>query len=408
MAHHIENILSAVEVLKSNRFRTFLTLLGIIIGVAAVIMVGAAVRSGQSIIFEELETFGLKSLWVYRSFYDDQPGKTISPGTGLDNDDVTAILKNARLIKKLTPVLSNWNLWAKYDNNYVKIKLLAVGQDYALINNDSMARGRFLMAEDIEFRRSVCVIGVKVLDKLFGKNNPLGHEIIVENNKYTVVGIVEEKNRDFLSSIGSTGGEDANNRLIIPISTYQNQYNNKSIDHIQAEAIDIFSAKAAAEEIKTILHHRYKGRYNYDSYTMQQYIETTNKILQGVAWIGAIAAIVSLVVGGIGIMNIMTVSVVERIKEIGLRKALGARKIDVMIQFLSESIFISLIGGIIGTGVGISLILVIQVFSNKPRLLALKYIIVAIIVSLLTGIFSGLYPAHRASLLDPAEALRYD
>ncbi|MEW5801093.1 MAG: ABC transporter permease [bacterium] len=408
MVNNLENVLSAFEALKVNRFRTFLTLLGIVIGVAAVIMVGAAVQSGKSIIFDELQTFGLKSLWVFRSFTDDQPGTTVASGSGIDADDITAIRKSTRQVRRLAPICDQRRLWAKYVNSYIKIQFIASSPDYEPINNDATSRGRFLITEDLEFRRDVCVIGIKVVNKLFGSEDPLGKEIKIGQDKYTVIGILKEKNRDFLASIGSAGGQDANNRIIVPITTYQRKMNTKQIGHIQAEAMSVSSAKPAAEEIKNILYFRHRGQYTYDSETMQQYIETADRIVQGVSWIGAIAAIVSLVVGGIGIMNIMTVSVVERIREIGLRKALGATQSDILIQFLSESICISLLGGILGTLLGTGLIWVIQILSHKPRLLAMEYIAAALAVSILTGVFSGLYPAHRAASLDPVEALRHE
>ncbi|MEW6381684.1 MAG: ABC transporter permease [bacterium] len=408
MANNLENILGAFEALRVNRFRTFLTLLGIVIGVAAVIMVGAAVQSGKTIIFDELQTFGLKSLWVFRSFTDDQPGKTVVSGSGIDTDDISAIMKSARQVRRLAPVCDQWNLWAKYANNYIKIQFIASGPDYKPINNDTITRGRFLIPEDLEYRRDVCVIGTKVVNKLFGSEDPLGKEIKAGESSYRVIGILKEKNRDFLASIGSGGGQDANNRVIVPITLYQRRTNTREIEYLQAEALDVSMAKTAAEEIKNILHVRHRGQYAYESQTMQQYIETAERIVQGVSWIGAIAAIVSLVVGGIGIMNIMTVSVVERIREIGLRKALGAKRSDILVQFLSEAIAISLLGGVVGTLMGIGLIWIIQILSNKPRLLAPEYIVAALAVSILTGILSGLYPAHRAASLDPVEALRHE
>ena len=408
MASHLDNILIALDALMANRLRAFLSLLGIIIGVAAVIVVGAAVKSGKSIIFDELMTFGLKSLWVHRSFNEDQPGKTIKTGSGIDNDDLDALLSKSRAIKRLSPVTERQDFWAKHANNFFKIKFMAVGADYAVINNDSVFRGRFILKEDLESGRSVCVIGVKVADKLFGMENPLGKEIQIGKDKYTTIGILEKKEREFLASIGSIGGDDANDRVIIPITTYQRKFNSAQIGHIQAEATDVNSAKTAAEELKNILIHRHRGPYAYNSETMQQYIETANTIIRIVSWIGGVAAAVSLIVGGIGIMNIMTISVVERTREIGIRKAMGARKADIMVQFLSESVFISLLGGFCGAGAGIAIISIIQIVSHKPRLLAPEYVAVALTVSILTGIFSGLYPAYRAASLDPVKALRYE
>lgn len=404
----VENVKAAFDALNTNRLRTFLTLLGIVIGVAAVIMIGGASRSGKAIIFQELETFGLKSLWVYRSYKDSQPGKTLKQGSGIDNDDIDAIARECNLIKRISPVVEKKRLWAKYGNNYFMAKLLAVDFSYGEINNDSIIRGRPILLEDVKFRRDVCIIGVKVVERLFGREESIGKEIRIGNYKYTVVGILKEKDRDFLASIGSAGGQDANDRVIIPISVYQRQYNTKEIDYIQAEALNVSIAKKAAEDIKDILNRRHKDEYRYQSETMQQYIETTDTILRIVSWIGGMAAMISLVVGGIGIMNIMTASVLERIKEIGIKKALGARKVDILIHFLTESVFISLFGGVIGTILGISCILVIELLSNKPALLAPEYVIVSLVVSILVGILSGVYPAMRAASMDPVEALRFE
>lgn len=408
MSALVENTKFALETLTTNRFRTFLSLLGIIIGVAAVIIIGGVATSGKSIIFKELETFGLKSLWVYRTYEDAVPGKTVKQGSGIDIEDIEAIARECVSIERISPMISKWGWWARHGNRFARIRLLAVGADFDIISNDKMEIGRFIMPDDVSLRKSVCILGSEVRDKLFGAESPEGKEIRIGNYKYTVVGVFMRKDRDFLASIGSAGGQNANARIIIPISVYQRQYNTREVKFIQAQAVDIGSAKKGAREIINVLSRRHKGNYKYKSDTMQQYIETTGNILRIVSWIGSVAAMISLVVGGIGIMNIMIASVVERTREIGIRKALGARRADILIQFLTESTLISLVGGSIGVATGIFCIYAIEILMKKPTGVDIEYLVAAMAVSFVVGVLSGIYPAMRAASMDPVEALKYE
>ena len=407
MTSPLENTSMALEALMTSKFRTFLAVLGIIIGVAAVIMVASTSKSGKAVIFQELETFGLKTLWVFRSYQDDQPGKTAKQGSGIDNDDVEAIARECDAVKRISPVIRKWGWWAKYDNSYSRIRLVATTPDYIEINNDSVLRGRGLLPSDVKYRKNACLIGTEVAEDLFPAENPLGRDIRIGDYRYTVVGVLKVKDRDFLSSISSTGGMDANGRVVIPISLYQHQYNTRNVDYVQAETVHISLAARAAEQIKNVLLRRHKGTYHYGSQSMQQYIQTANNILRVVTWIGNIAAAISLLVGGIGIMNIMTASVVERTQEIGTRKALGARKADITMQFLTESVMIGFFGGAIGIVLAVGLIFLVEFLSNKPLLLASEYIAISLFVSIVIGVLSGIYPASRAASMDPVDALRF-
>jgi putative ABC transport system permease protein len=406
MTSPLENTNMALEALMTSKFRTFLAVLGIIIGVAAVIMVASTSKSGKAVIFKELETFGLKTLWVFRSYQDDQPGKTTRQGTGIDNNDVETIARECDAVKRISPVISKWGWWAKCNNKYSKIRLVATTSDYIEINNDAVIKGRGLLPSDIKYRKNACLIGTEVADNLFSTEDPLGKDIRVGDYKYTVVGVLKIKDRDFLSSISAAGGMDENGRVVIPISLYQHQYNTQNVDYLQAETIHVSYAEKAAEQIKNVLQRRHKGTYQYGSQSMQQYIQTANNILRIVSWIGNIAAAISLLVGGIGIMNIMTASVVERTQEIGTRKALGARKTDIMMQFLTESVLIGFFGGAIGIVLAVGLIFLVEFLSNKPLLLASEYIIISLLVSVVIGVLSGIYPASRAASMDPVDALR--
>ncbi len=203
---------------------------------------------------------------------------------------------------------------------YIRASLVATDSDYTVINNDFVVKGRQIFPDDITHRKNICLLGTKVEEKLFGDENPIGAEIRVGDYKYTVVGVLK------ISLQYRFRRGDANNRIIIPFSVYQRQNNTKDVRHIQAKAaraVHISSAKKAAEQIKDIFSKRHRGKYQYTSETMQQYVETADNILSVVSWIGSLAAIISLVVGGIGIMNIMIASVIERTRETGIRKALG-------------------------------------------------------------------------------------
>ncbi|MFQ5559941.1 MAG: ABC transporter permease [Nitrospinota bacterium] len=351
--------------MSDNKARSLFTLLGVIIGVASVIMIGAASKSGKDLVFSELQTFGLKSVWVFRTAPGNHPGKTFRKGTGILNDDVVFLQKKATYSELIEPVSQKWGLWAKYLNKFLKIHLLGVSSGYLRVSNDQITEGRGFTREDLEWRRPVCIIGTKVQRTLFGENGKaLEKEIFIEKEKYTVVGILKRKDRDFLASIGSAGGQDANDRVLIPLSLFQKQKNTKEVGHLHLESKNAGSSKAAGNEVVRLLRARHNNAYHYRFETMSQYVKTANTIISIVSWIGGLAAMVSLLVGGIGIMNIMTASVVERTREIGIRKALGASGRDIVFQFLVESSTLSFIGGAIGVITGVAGIFLIQALSD--------------------------------------------
>lgn len=406
MYYLFENAKFALESLKSHKARTFLTLLGIIIGVASIIIIGAVSNTGKRFVLRDLETFGIKSFWIYRSFQYDQPGKASKGGTGINGEDIEAIVAKSRFSTQLSPIIEKSDKWAKYKNKYSKIILMAVDSTYALINNDSIIEGRFMLSDDIKFRKYVCVIGPKVVEKLFGIENAIGKEIRIDNYKCAVVGILKEKDLDFFKSIGLAGVQNINYRVMIPISTYQRQNNIREIDYIQGEVARVSLVNKAAEEVKKILSLRHKGEYNYESQTMQYYIDKAESILRLVTWIGSATAIIALLVGGIGIMNIMIVSVMERGREIGIRKALGATTGNIVMLFLIESVFISLSGGILGILFGISCIYMVDYLTDKTLIVSVEYILLSLFSSATIGILSGIYPAMKAASKDPVDALR--
>lgn len=407
------NIKVAFSNMKANKLRTALTLLGVIIGVSAVVVVGAIGMSGRDAVLEELKTLGLKTIFVWRTWEEDDPERFQRSGQAITLDDLEAIKKGCGKITKIAPVCGGWAIWARYKAKTCRVNLEATTPAYKEIQNEQVTSGRFLYQEDIQARRRVCVVGPEVVEKLFDDGvEPTGKEIYLLNpgksktRKYAIIGVLKRKDTPLIAKFRGEMGQ--NRRLIIPISVFLRELGTKEVWTISAGATSTEVAKDAAEEIKEILSRQHKGRFTYHSETMQEHIETTNAILGAVGWIAAISATVSLLVGGIGIMNIMVSSVVERTREIGIRKSLGARNKDIFLQFLTEAVAISVIGGVVGCGFGVGVTMLIQILSSKPQLLSTYFIILGLFVSIVVGIFSGLYPALRAARLDPVDALRYE
>jgi putative ABC transport system permease protein len=404
----------ALYALKDNRLRTLLSIMGVTIGIAAVMVVASVTKGGRSHIYSELETFGLTSFWVYRDYEDKDPRRAIRSGSGIDNDDYLAIRAGCcSAIKRITPAVSipGWRALIQAGNRYSNSHIEGVSADYTEINNDIPGQGRFFREEDVARNRAMAVIGTETRMDLFGGyQNPIGKDIRLGGRKFTVIGVLKAKSRDFLASIGSAGGQNANKRILVPYTTLQQMFANgkKDINFLQGEAVGLASAETAVEQIKSVLGRRHVNRYAYKSETMAQYIASANKILQGVTIIGIIAASVSLFVGGMGIMNIMSTSVVERTREIGLRKALGAHRREILLQFLIEAMLISGIGGILGLTLGALIGYVMVVTTGLPLAASWGMALIALIVSIGVGLASGYYPAYRAAGLRPVEALRHE
>lgn len=400
--------------LRDNKLRTILSVAGITIGIAAVTIVGTISKSGHEIVFRELQTFGLNSIWISRNRKDVDPFSAGREGTGIVNKDYMAIQEGCCLVRRVTPIVSNSRRSPKlklhHAGKFSDAKLSGVGVEYLHIVNDTLVEGRRFTRKDISRRRYVALVTREVVDDLFVDNTQvIGKQIHIGKIKFIIVGLLAEKSRDFLSSIGSSGGEDVNNRVLIPFTTYQQILGlNEDISLLQAEAIELDKADVAAKQLVALLNRQHNGVYRYRIQTMKKYIGSANRILGGVSIIGVIAASVSLLVGGMGIMNIMSTSVLERTREIGLRKAVGATSMEIQMQFLSESVLISFTGGILGLIVGILFNEVTAIYTGLHVQLSWESAILSCFVALSVGILSGYYPAKRAASMLPVNALRYE
>ena len=402
-------IFEALESLNANKVRSGLTILGIVIGVAAVIAMLAVGTGAQNTITGSINGIGTNLLFVFPGNLQEDV-KNIKP---LSQADVNAMADpfQAPSVALVAPVIMS-NLNVTYGGEQTNSQVSGVTTTYESVRNEKLTEGTFFSEEDFLGRASVALIGPEVADKLFGRRDGLvGESIRIEGQPFRIAGVLASKGG------GSFGSQD--NVVLLPLSTAQSRLihrNNNKYDIVYIQAIGPDQINSATEEISQILRTRHRTEIGLDDFTVmsQQDIVSTAQTITGVLtiFLGGIAAI-SLLVGGIGIMNIMLVSVTERTREIGLRKAIGARKRDILVQFLTESSLLSLIGGVVGIALGWLIGFIVGKVaeaSGSPFYpsITIQSVLLATIFSTAVGLFFGIYPANRAANLEPVEALRYE
>jgi putative ABC transport system permease protein len=399
----------ALESLTANKLRSGLTILGIVIGVAAVIAMVSVGRGAQNTITGSIQGIGTNLLFVFRGGAEDvRNPKPITLG------DANAISDpfQAPSVVGVAPILRG-SVKVTYAGESAVTSVEGVTPEYSAVRNIGVSEGEFINEEHLLGRASVVLLGQDVADKLFKRKAGLvGETVRIENQPYRVVGVLESK--------GGSSFSNEDDRVIVPLTTAQTRLLRRStpdsVDLLVVQAISAQAVLQANDEVAQILRARHRTAIAADDFTIltqQDFLNTANTITSVLTiFLGGIAAI-SLLVGGIGIMNIMLVSVTERTREIGLRKALGARRIDILIQFLTESSVLSLTGGIIGIGLGYTISFVVGRIAaannaNINPAIGLDTILMATLFSTAVGLFFGLYPANRAAGLEPVEALRYE
>ncbi|MBC3537084.1 ABC transporter permease [Megasphaera hominis] len=401
-----ESVSIAIAALLSNKLRSILTMLGIIIGVGAVIVmisIGMGVRQNVT---NSIASLGSNMLIV-------TPGSANKGGVrsaagsnqSLKLDDAEAIQKRIKDIDYVAPTV-NSSYQVVYGNQNWNTSVYGVTPDYMKIRSLTVASGSFITNADDNSRNRVAVIGSTVATNLFGTKNPVGSNIRIHNQPFKVIGVLESKGQ---SSMGS----DQDDVVLVPLKTAQERL--MGITYIRSINIQVTNTNdmdAVQEQVETLLRQRHHIRTGEDDdfnvrnlTSIMETMSSTTTMLT--LFLGSIAAI-SLLVGGIGIMNIMMVSVTERTREIGIRKALGATFKDIMTQFLIESVVIGVAGGLLGVFFGVSISLLISHFSTFTTYITAAPIILSFTFSVGTGLFFGIYPAKKAARLDPIEALRYE
>ncbi len=405
----LENLKIALRAILANKMRSILTVLGVMIGVAAVIAVVSIVQGLQHKISNDLADIGSNFIEVF-----PDPGEQRNPFLqkmpDLTIDDAAAVRRGTTSIQDFTPIFIA-QAQTKYGDARHSVQLYAVGPSYQEIVNHWVEQGRFFTAVDEEQRKRVATIGIDAAKDLNLGDNPLGKLIQVDNNTFTIVGVMEKK--------GGSFGNNQDDILLIPFSTAAVVYGSENMRKLilafqMEEGADIELAKEQVREVLRARHRLKKeDKDDFRILAQEEILKTTSSILGGVSMVmGGIVGI-ALLVGGIGIMNIMLVSVTERTREIGIRKSLGARRGDILLQFLIEAVSLSGLGGLIGVLGGILLAnatrLVIGRWTDLPPVhTPVLAIGGAFMFCALIGIIFGIYPAAKASKLDPIEALRYE
>lgn len=393
-----EMIKVAVEGIWVNKLRSALTVLGIIIGVMAVIIVITIGQGGREKIMTEMESMGSNLFVVYIGEVEDGNYERYQ----MSEEDCRIIRESVDGLKAIVPVAyASPSVQSKRKKESCSIT--ATDGDFAQIRNVQMAQGRFFSASDNASARRVIVINQKMADDLFGVGgDALDQKLMLAGNPVMVIGVSKSTAGMF------SGGDRA--EAYIPINLYYTIFDSNGVYELEGTAISKDRVDEVAQRVVKILELRHGAKNSkvYRLFNMEQEMQAANKVTGILTMIiGAIAGI-SLLVGGIGVMNIMLVSVTERTREIGIRMAIGARRQDIMRQFLIESTVLSLLGGIIGIILGMLSAALICVAIQMPFSISLPTVLIASLFSMAVGIFFGLYPANRAAKLDPIEALRYE
>ena len=413
VSRNIKNIVTesfwmAIDAIRKNKLRSSLTLLGISIGVFSVIGVMTAIRTLESSIASGLNVFATNTFVIQK--YPEVNFGSNREYRKRKNIDFSQYqkFKSRSTLPVLVSVLEGSSVRnVRYKDRIVKNYVELIGGDDGTIRfyNTYLSDGRNFIEDDIHFKRNVCVLGMDVVDRLFPFEDPISKKIKVDGLDYFVIGVTERQGEAF--------GQSKDNFIAIPISTYLERFSDKwttlSI-HVESSSESTFE-KTKDEAIglmRSIRKVNPEDDNDFEVVTNTEMIEQFSGFTSGVKLFALCVSVIALVVAGIGIMNIMLVSVTERIKEIGIRKAIGATKKDILTQFLMEAIFLSEFGGIVGIVMGVAGGNMVAVVFNIPAVIPIDWAVIGLAVCSAIGIGFGIYPAWRAAQLDPIESLRFE
>ncbi len=408
MMRFLEILQIAFDALVRNKMRSFLTMLGIIIGVGAVIAMVAIGQGAQSSIDAQISSLGTNVLLIFPGT-TTRGGVVAGAGTSvtLTEDDGAAIKEQCSAVNYLSPLIRN-GAQVVYSNLNWGTIVQGGAPDFFAIRDYRTETGEFFTEQDVRAATKVCLLGRTVVQQLFEGADPIGQTIRIKNIPFRVVGTLKPKGQNMM-------GQDQDDIIIVPYTTLQKRLMGERNVRNWGFIVSAMSREQiteAQQQITELLRTRHKLGMNEDNdftiRTQTEIAEASSATSKIMTMLLASIAGVSLIVGGIGIMNIMLVSVTERTREIGIRMSIGAKRRDILSQFLIEAIVLSLVGGLVGVGIGVGGSNLISSMAGWPTFVSATSIVLAVFFSMAVGVFFGFYPARKASRLNPIEALRYE
>jgi putative ABC transport system permease protein len=406
-----ESALMAVDTLRANKLRSSLTILGVSVGVITVIFMVSIIQGLNKAFADQIESLGSNTIFI--SKFDPSFGRPPGPEEvhrkDLTMDDADALRREAPSVAGVSPIHRMIAVTMRYQEKQTDTPiLLGVTPYYEFVHSQYVANGRFISDIDMQDRSNVCIIGVDVKRALFPFEEPVDREVRINGNPFRIIGVMEP--------LGNFFGQSRDNSIFVPISTFDKYYPDRPFPEVvffiivrpQSRAM----VKSAIDEITDILRRRRRvppsEKNNFGISSQDSLLDVYNQLTGATALVLTAISFVALMIGGIGVMNIMLVSVTERTKEIGVRKAVGATRLNILSQFLIEAVVLTAIGGLAGLAVGELASLLMNKYSPLPAYVPLWAIGVGVGISAAVGIVFGLWPAWKAARLDPIEALRWE
>lgn len=381
----------AIKSIRSNKVRSFLTMLGVIIGVSSVIAAVGFAQGSTKSITDTISSMGTNLIQVNIMGRNSNRNVTYEQIKKFSEENSADILAVAPQTNSTATV--------KYGINNRETNVLGTSQDYQIIKSVGAQQGRFLSQNDLDSMQKVAIAGTAVVNDIFEGKNPLGEKIKINGQLFTVVGVLEEKD--------DSQDDGADDIVIIPVTVAQRLFSSGAIRNFAIQAASPDTVESAMAKLNEFLTKTYKNSDAFRVFNQAEMLSNLDSMTGTMTAVLAGIAAISLVVGGIGIMNIMLVSVTERTREIGIRKAIGAKKRNIMVQFLIEAIILTGFGGVLGVTIGLSIIhFIIGGFELVPEVYSIPWIMISFGISLGVGVTFGLFPAYKAASLNPIEALR--
>lgn len=381
----------AIKSILSNKLRSFLTMLGVIIGIWAVIAVVGLAQGSTKSITDRLQRLGTNLIQI------NITGRNSNRNVTYEELQQFAE-QHAEDIEAIAPTVSS-SVTLKYGTNTHDTTLIGTTADYSLVRDVNVSSGRFILPIDVDYRQKVALVGTYIVKDLFNGQNPIGKKIKINGQIFTVVGVLEER--------ANSQEQSDDDQVIVPVTVAQRLTRNAIIRNFAIKITDGNRSEVVMNYLNDFLMKIYNDSTAFRVFNTAQLLDTLNSVTQTLTLMLAGIAAISLIVGGIGIMNIMLVSVTERTREIGIRKAIGAKRRNILVQFLIEASVVTGLGGVVGIILGFVTIRVMSKLNIATAIFSIPWAILAFTISLAIGIVFGLFPASKASRLNPIEALRY-